>query len=39
MQIWMNVELGSITATKMLIVLTPKGATAALVAMDSLAME
>ena len=39
MQIWMNVELGSITAMKMLIALTSKGAIAALVAMDSLAME
>ena len=35
----MNVELGSMSAAKMLIALTSKGATAALVAMDSLAME
>ena len=36
---WMNVELESISAAKMLIALTPKGATAAPVVMDSLAME
>jgi hypothetical protein len=38
-QIWTSVQLGSMTAAKMPIVSTLKGATTALVMMDSLAME